>query len=50
MLTRHATGGSLNADETCDWLVEVTHHSAERFKDSGPQGYCSPVSASWATC
>jgi hypothetical protein len=36
MLIRHATGSSLNADETCGRPVAVAHHSAKRFDDSGP--------------
>jgi hypothetical protein len=44
------TGGSSNADKTCGSPIAVTHHSAERFNDSGPHGYCSRASATWATC
>jgi hypothetical protein len=49
-LARHAAGSSLNADETCGSPVAVTRHSAEQFNDTGPQGYCSLASATWATC
>jgi hypothetical protein len=31
-------------------LVAVTYHSAERFNNSGLQGYYSPASGTWATC
>jgi hypothetical protein len=35
MLARRATGGSLNADETCGRPVAVTRHSAGWFNNSG---------------
>jgi hypothetical protein len=50
MLTRRATGGPLNADETCGRQVAVTRHSAEWFNNYGLQGDCNPVSVPWAIC
>jgi hypothetical protein len=50
MLTRRAVGDPLNADETCDRQVAVTHHNAEWFNNSGLQGGYNPASAPWATC